>query len=166
MSTTLLLLGSNAGNRSEKIIKATGFIEKKIGRITNKSSIYETAPWGFISPSSFLNQVLVVETRLHPNELLAAILEIEKHLGRKRTTRRYESRAIDIDILFYDQLIINTNNLQIPHPRMMERNFTMVPLMEVAGDFTHPGYQVKIKKLIGYCHDNLKVELFELANSN
>jgi len=161
MSKTSLLLGGNIGDRMQLLGNAAKMINEKIGTIVKSSSVYETEPWGFQSEKPFLNQVIIVETGLSPKGMLKELLNIEKNLGRKRISTRYESRSIDIDILMYDNLIIDEEDLQIPHPRLHKRRFALIPLAEIAGDIIHPVLKVRLEVLAHKCKDNLKVELYE-----
>ena len=158
MSKIYLLLGSNVGDKKANLKDAISLIHKQIGKIIQQSSVYETEPWGFEDVSFFLNQVLMVDSSLQPAEALSEILQMEKKLGRERTEKQYASRIIDIDILFYDDLIIQTENLIIPHPLMEKRRFVLTPLNEIAGDFIHPVLQKTIKILLAECEDKLKVK--------
>lgn len=162
MNTTYLLLGSNLDDRQGMIRKAVERINDRIGPVTGSSSVYESEPWGFESECSFLNQVVKVDTGLSPHELLEAILNIESKLGRKRDSRveRYSSRSIDIDILFYNEDIISENNLNIPHPRIPERMFTLLPLCELNPSMVHPVYQRTVKELMALCSDRNEVSLY------
>jgi 2-amino-4-hydroxy-6-hydroxymethyldihydropteridine diphosphokinase len=134
-------------------------IDKEIGQVTKSSSVYESEPWGFSSDQQFLNQVVVVESELSPNEMLDEIHIIEAKLGRKRSSAGYQSRTMDIDILFYDDLMVNESDLVIPHPRLHERRFTLLPLAEIAGDFIHPVLSESMDALAEECSDTSKVEL-------
>jgi len=140
-------------------------IDKKIGRVYKVSSIYETEPWGFDCDQNFLNQVIAVDTHLNPHETLDKALEIENELGRKHTSIFYESRPIDVDILMFDDIIYNDASLQIPHPRMHERNFTLIPLAEIAGEKKHPVFERTIDDLVSHCTDQLHVTKFSTATS-
>lgn len=154
MNTVYLLLGSNLGNSTTFIYKASKLILTNVGTIIKESSNYESPPWGFKNANDFINKVLVVETVLSPNEVLSNILEIEQFLGRKRThNKNYESRIIDIDILFFNEEIIKQKNLTIPHPRLHERRFTLLPLIELESDFIHPEFRLPISKLLLNCKD-------------
>lgn len=139
MSKVYIGLGSNVGDKSEnirqalKIINQSDFIE-----IRKVSSFYETEPVGYEDQDWFINAVAEIETNLSPETLLDTLKNIEKIIGRKDDSIRWGPREIDIDILFYDQMIINTPHLIIPHPRLHERAFVLVPLSEIAGDFIHP----------------------------
>ena len=120
------------------------------------SSFYETAPWGFECDENFLNQVVVFQTRLSAFDFLQRCLETEKRLGRIRLAGgpRYSSRPIDIDLLFYDSVILNTPDLILPHPRMQERNFVLTPLAEILPDFVHPVFQKTIATLLQVSSDS------------
>ncbi|MFN2176064.1 MAG: 2-amino-4-hydroxy-6-hydroxymethyldihydropteridine diphosphokinase [Anaerolineales bacterium] len=129
-------LGSNLGDRLENLRKASLSIEAEMV-VQQYSSIYETAPWGYHDQPEFLNQVLKCATKLKPLELLSFLKRIEQEMGRE-TSFLYGPRLIDIDILFYNQLVINYPRLSIPHPQIEKRAFVLVPLMEIAPDFCHP----------------------------
>jgi 2-amino-4-hydroxy-6-hydroxymethyldihydropteridine diphosphokinase len=132
----ILGTGSNLGERVENLQLAVAEIEK-FSTITTQSSIYETQPWGFTAQAVFLNQVLAIETQLEPFDLLDALKMAEKHIGRT-STFRYGPRLIDIDILFFDQLILEDEKLIIPHPKIAERAFVLIPLDEIAPQLLHP----------------------------
>ena len=118
-----ILLGGNLGNRKENLNQAKKHIQKIIGSIVSESSIYETKAWGVEDQPNFLNQVILVETTLSPQTVLSENLQIEKVLGRVRHQKWHE-RTIDIDILYAEDLILNEDNLKIPHPFIQERKFT------------------------------------------
>ena len=166
MNGVFLLLGSNRGNRGEFISQAMEMISANAGTILNKSSVYETEPWGFVDPAPFLNQVIEISTGLNPDDLLEQVLAIETRLGRIRPFEGcgcsykgdYEGRTIDIDILFYGHKLVFTDNLMIPHPRLHERRFTLVPMNEVAPGFIHPLLKKTISVLLQGCTDVSKVE--------
>ncbi len=164
MSKVFLLLGGNIGNRKENLEKSACLIKKKIGNIIKSSSVYETEPWGFNDNLLFLNQVVYVETELNPYLLISKILEIENSLGRKRSKKQWTSRTIDIDMLFYDDIIINEKELKIPHPLIDKRRFVLVPLAEISENFVHPVKNKTIKELLHICPDKLKVERYNLNN--
>lgn len=128
-----LALGTNLGNRRENLLTAYQHIENKVGRILRRSSIIETEPKGFSSENLFLNSCILVSTTLTPQQLLTATQEIELLMGRtmKSIDGVYHDRIIDIDILLYDDIHVDTPELQIPHPRMFERDFVMRPLREI-----------------------------------
>lgn len=133
MTKVYLGIGTNLGDKERNILKAYDLIEKKVGRIVRRSSIYRTEPWGFQSENEFLNTVICVETELTPQQLLAQTQQIERQMGRKQKSRggEYHDRVIDIDILLYGNLEVNEPNLVIPHPLMREREFVMKPLGEI-----------------------------------
>lgn len=155
-----LLIGGNIDDRVFYLNEAIKQIEKNIGNIIKKSSIYETEPWGFTDDISFLNQMICVETDKNSLEILEIINIIESDLGRKRTTTFYTSRTIDIDIIFYDNLTIETNVLTIPHKRFCERKFAILPMMEIDKDFIHPKLNKTIEKIYFECKDISSVEIF------
>jgi 2-amino-4-hydroxy-6-hydroxymethyldihydropteridine diphosphokinase len=150
MAHCFLSLGSNLGNRRENIAKTIGRISEKIGEVVALSDYYETEPWGFESKSKFLNVAVEVETNLYPVDLLRTAQEIERETGRKDKSVNgiYKDRIIDIDILFYDDLILNATELIIPHPLLHKRRFVLQPLTEIAPDFVHPQLNRKIKDLV------------------
>ncbi|MEM1323132.1 MAG: 2-amino-4-hydroxy-6-hydroxymethyldihydropteridine diphosphokinase [Bacteroidota bacterium] len=158
-----LHLGSNQGDRQQQLEGAQALIEASIGRIGQCSAIYETAAWGITDQEDFLNMALVVESALPPEAVMQAILAIEEQMGRKRV-EKWGPRVIDIDILFYDQLLINQPNLTIPHPHLQDRAFVLVPLLEIAADFYHPILQKTIEELYIECRDSLDVLLFEFSD--
>ncbi|MBU3837484.1 MAG: 2-amino-4-hydroxy-6-hydroxymethyldihydropteridine diphosphokinase [Candidatus Phocaeicola faecigallinarum] len=136
MAKVFLGLGTNLGDKRNNLLTAVTNIEEKIGKVTSLSSFYETEPWGFESENSFLNAALCVETSLDPATILHIIKEIEIEMGRtqKSVNKIYSDRPIDIDILLYDDLTMETDELTIPHPLMTERDFVMKPLMEIADE--------------------------------
>lgn len=129
-------------------------ISERCGEVVRMSKVYESPPWGFVDNTTFLNQVLLVHTILDPANLLACILQIELEMGRSRKYKGYNSRKIDIDILFYGDSIIEENNLKIPHPHIANRRFVLTPLTEIAAGFVHPQFRVTIGQLLEACDDN------------
>ncbi|WP_430971712.1 2-amino-4-hydroxy-6-hydroxymethyldihydropteridine diphosphokinase [Sunxiuqinia rutila] len=158
MAKVFLLLGGNLGNKKVIFNQALALLEEAVGKIEQQSAIYETEPWGFESEDLFWNQVVVLETRLDADSLLQETQQIEYQLGRVRHGAQYSSRLIDLDILFYDQLILNQPRLEIPHPRMGERRFVLEPLAEIAPDFIHPASKKTIAQLLAECTDQLAVK--------
>lgn len=150
MKRVILCLGSNLGNRQFNLLQSLNLISNKIGNIVKQSGVYESKSWGYKSEQKFLNQIIVVETKLNPNTILKKNLEIEKIIGRirKDKSKTYEDRLIDIDILFIDDKIINSNKLTIPHLRLQERNFVLQPLSEICENYSHPVYKKSIKYLL------------------
>jgi 2-amino-4-hydroxy-6-hydroxymethyldihydropteridine diphosphokinase len=157
MDKVFLGIGTNLGSRKVNLRKATEMIADHIGKVVNSSPVYETAPWGFEAENDFLNMVVTVETNLAPAEVLKKILQIESMLGRERNQDRYSSRIIDIDILLYDDLIINENGLKIPHPLMHERKFVLVPLCELAPEMIHPVLKKSMRVLLEKCRDRSRI---------
>ncbi len=152
-----LITGTNLGNRMANLQHAAAEIEQNIGQILTRSSVYETEPWGITDQPSFYNQVLKVATTLAPLPLLTATLAIEKEMGRIRA-ERYGARIIDIDLLFFDNLVIETQQLTIPHPRITERNFVLAPLAEIAPNMVHPVLQQTISEIWKAGKDTLGVK--------
>lgn len=152
-----ILLGSNQGEREKMLQQATEAIERICGKIVRQSSIYETAPWGFESEQWFLNQVIQIKSFLVPETLLEKLLAIELQLGRVRTNAQYSSRAIDLDLLYYSSIHLETRLLEIPHPRLHLRRFTLIPLSEIAPDFVHPVLKKTQLELLELLQDNSKV---------
>ena len=150
MAEAYIALGSNLGNKEENIRRAINLVREKCN-ILDFSSIYETEPIGYKEQDSFLNCVVKVETDLEPKELLDFVLSIEKRLGRVRTFKN-APRIIDLDILFYENKVINYNGLIIPHPRLHERAFVLEPIKEISGNLIHP----VLKNSIMEIHKNLK----------
>ena len=157
MEICYLLLGSNSGNRLSYLLQAAKAVDMFAGPVLRYSSVFETEPWGFDDTKAFLNQVLEIRTDLQAAELLEKILDAETRLGRLRIAdaKGYESRTIDIDLLFYGQHIIDQPGLTIPHPRLHLRKFTLVPLAEIAPDLFHPVLKNTIIQLERICPDNL-----------
>jgi 2-amino-4-hydroxy-6-hydroxymethyldihydropteridine diphosphokinase len=142
-----LSLGGNLGKKREIFAITQDYIEEKIGKIMKSSSIYVSPAWGFSTKQSFFNQVIRVETDLSPQDVLTEIRIIENIFGRKRKPGRYLSRKMDIDILFFDEILLETEDLTIPHPLIALRNFVLVPFKEVAPDFIHPVLKKKMRDI-------------------
>ena len=140
MSTVYLGLGSNLGDKHENIKKAITLISERVGEILALSDFYETEPWGYDSSETYINAAVKTETILLPEEILSVTQEIEREAGRSKKTScgEYHDRIIDIDILLYDDLILQTPDLTIPHPLMHIRQFVLQPLFEIAPDVVHP----------------------------
>jgi 2-amino-4-hydroxy-6-hydroxymethyldihydropteridine diphosphokinase len=162
MHQVFLGIGGNIGNKHENFDKVYTFIQNELGEITKRSSVYESPPWGFDSNDNFWNQVLKIETEFSPFELLQKITEIENRFGRKRDGGQYKSREMDIDILYFDDKIIETENLTIPHPLLHKRLFAMVPLAEIATDFMHPVLQISNAEMLNVCEDKSAIKKVEL----
>lgn len=157
MSNVYLGLGSNMGDREANLTKAIALLSKKM-RLLKQSSLYETAAWGYTEQADFLNQALQLETDLKPLPLLNFLKKTEVEIGRVENFR-YGPRLIDIDILFYDDLIRNTKKLQIPHLRIAERAFVLVPLNEIAPDFVHPLLGKTVSEMLAEVPDKEGVRL-------
>ncbi|MDP3433379.1 MAG: 2-amino-4-hydroxy-6-hydroxymethyldihydropteridine diphosphokinase [Bacteroidota bacterium] len=158
MAKLYLLLGGNLGDKEKIFSEAQINLHNLVGEITAQSAVYETEPWGFESTDLFWNQVLEITTRLSPEEVLRKTQQIELELGRIRKSNYYDSRIIDIDILFYGEKIVELPNLIIPHPRIQERKFVLIPLNEIAPDLKHPVFKKTISQLLADCTDQLRVE--------
>lgn len=163
MNKVILLIGGNQGDRRRLIGQATELIRQRIGSVVAFSQVYETEPWGDFEIENseqkienFLNQALLVDTTLSPWQVLRTALAIEKDLGRERTvltgksseSRIYHSRSIDIDLIFYDDLVVDTPELTLPHPRMHLRRFVLEPLTEIIPTYRHPVTGKTVKQLL------------------
>ncbi len=142
MARAVLIAGGNLGDRRANLVAVEEMIASRVGTIEARSSVRESEPWGDMEDGAgaFLNRVLVVETPLGPFELLDAVQEIEAELGRRRVAGacKYASRTMDIDILFYDDMVVDGERLTIPHPLIAEREFVLAPLAEVLPGMVHP----------------------------
>ena len=162
LRTTYLSLGSNMGNKLDNLQHAVNLIAQNIGRVTKVSSIYKTKSWGFKS-DDFFNICIQVSTNLNPENLLERVLQIEKKLGRMRNlSDDYQARIIDIDVLLFDDDIIFYNDLKVPHPRMLERKFVLVPLTEIAPNVKHPIAKKTILMCLQSCEDTTEIEETDL----
>lgn len=159
MNEVYLLTGGNIGNRLKYLSDAKSEINKRCGTILLESSVYETAAWGNEEQEAFLNQVLKVRTERTPGQVLHSILQIEEELGRIRSLK-YGPRTIDIDILFFNDEVVQQPGLAIPHPQIQNRRFVLVPLNEIAPKKTHPVLNRTISQLLSECPDPLTVNKF------
>jgi 2-amino-4-hydroxy-6-hydroxymethyldihydropteridine diphosphokinase len=157
--TAIILLGSNLDNRERNLEQAERFILNSIGKSDLSSSVYESSAWGIKTQPDFLNKVIRIHTTLNPFELLQKLLEIETKLGRIRT-EKWGPRTIDLDILFYDDLVYYDDHLTIPHAGIPCRRFTLMPLVEILPDFQHPVYAKPLTWLLEKCEDQGKVQLY------
>lgn len=162
MELVYFLLGSNLGDRNKYLKEASVFLAQSVGKILRSSGIYETQSWGVANLPDYLNQVIEMETDLSPITLLEITQTIEKLLHRERTIK-WDSRTIDIDILFYGEKIINAPQLKIPHPELQNRLFTLVPLDELIPDFVHPVLKKTLHKLKQEVKDELLVTKYLLT---
>lgn len=148
MASVFLSLGSNLGDRKKSLEKAISLIEADIGAVLQRSDFIETEPWGFGSKKRFLNMVICLNTLLRPEDLLYSLKKIESTMGRGESKGGYHDRPIDVDIIFYDDLVISTTELIIPHPLMEKREFVLEPLNQIAPDFIHPVLKESVQSLL------------------
>jgi 2-amino-4-hydroxy-6-hydroxymethyldihydropteridine diphosphokinase len=156
MSGIFLLLGSNLGDRRAYLEEAITLIGERCGAVTARSGVYRTAAWGKTDQPEFLNQAVAVDTIQTPYQLLSAILDIERAMGRERL-EKWGTRVIDIDMLLYNDEIIRSRDLVIPHPQLENRRFALTPLVEIAGAALHPVLGKTMKELLAACRDELEV---------
>lgn len=161
MNTVYIQLGSNIGERESFITKSMHKVEDDIGKIITASSIFETTAWGNENQNNFLNSVIEIKTPFDAFTILQKSQEIENNLGRKRSDK-WGERTIDIDILFYNNKIINTKELTVPHPLIQKRKFVLVPLSEIAPNYMHPILKKNISTLLSECKDTQKVLDYEI----
>lgn len=153
-------LGSNLGDRFAALQRAMELIREEAGEIIAASSVWETEPWGFDADEQFLNMVIVMETALEPKGLIQLFRSIEGRMGRKKSGGgKYESRVIDLDILFWDDRVISLPGLEVPHPKLHSRRFVLEPLMEVAPEGVHPVTGLTVAEMLQFCEDNSDVRL-------
>ena len=153
----ILHTGSNEGNRLQNLAQARRMIAQRVGPIDRQSDLYLTKAWGLQDQDDFLNQVLIIKTGLTPHVVLEEILRIESEMGRKRT-KKWAPRLIDIDLLFYNEEVIETPNLIVPHPFLHQRNFVLAPLSEMVPDLIHPKLGRTVSDLYRDSKDELRAE--------
>jgi 2-amino-4-hydroxy-6-hydroxymethyldihydropteridine diphosphokinase len=164
MNAAYLCLGGNIGDREVFLLEAVKRIGEQAGPVKQLSSIYETEAWGVSGQQAYLNRCISIETALAPEELLRVLLSIEQELGRTRDPwKTYEPRTIDIDILLYDDVVLEQEHLILPHPRLHLRKFVLIPLNEIAGAYLHPVLNKSIFNLLGECQDSSEVVLYQKA---
>jgi 2-amino-4-hydroxy-6-hydroxymethyldihydropteridine diphosphokinase len=160
MNISFLLIGGNDGDRKANLARALDYIEEAGCNILRKSALYETAPWGKTDQNDFFNQAVQVQTSLDASTLMDTLLGIEEKMGRKRL-EKYGSRIIDIDILFFNDVIIRLPGLIVPHPEIQNRRFVLAPMEEIAPDHMHPALHRSIRELLEICPDKLEVRKIE-----
>jgi 2-amino-4-hydroxy-6-hydroxymethyldihydropteridine diphosphokinase len=156
MPVCVLLSGSNIGDRESYLQIAIQYFKSEVGALVNKSAIYESEAWGYTNQANYLNQVFIIETSATSLDLLEHIKIIESKAQRERTIT-YGPRTLDVDILFYDNDIINTPKLIVPHPHIAQRRFTLLPLQELLPNFVHPVLRRTTTQLLQACSDELHV---------
>ncbi|NPA36359.1 MAG: 2-amino-4-hydroxy-6-hydroxymethyldihydropteridine diphosphokinase [Chlorobi bacterium] len=155
MGRLILLLGGNEGDTKKILSHAQNMLNDEIGPVQEISSLYESEPWGFKARQNFINQVIEIDCSLEPDEILKKTQQIEKKLGRTlKSTNGYSSRIIDIDILFYNNISHDTQELKIPHPQLHKRLFTLLPLSEKWNDLIHPVIKKEVGQLLTECDDS------------
>ncbi len=155
--TIYLCIGGNLGEREANLEETRMFIEFNFGDIVAISSVYESEAWGMQDAPPFLNQVVCIESSLTNKELLQEVLELEDFYGRERSDEEYLSREMDVDILLIDMEILDDEKLKVPHPRMQDRKFVLMPLCEIAPELEHPELKKSIAVLLKECTDTTKV---------
>jgi 2-amino-4-hydroxy-6-hydroxymethyldihydropteridine diphosphokinase len=153
--SVVVMMGSNLGDRMDYLRCGRLAIKAQLGQIVRHSSIYETAAWGEGSGKAYLNQMLIVQTTLRPLDFIDGLLHIEKQLGRvRKPEQRYGDRTLDLDIIYVDDLVLKHERLSVPHPRMMERNFVLVPLVELLPEQVHPESGMTSRAMLNASPDN------------
>lgn len=159
MNTVYLLLGGNLGDKEQNLQQAIDLIVQKAGPTPKRSAIFITKAWGKENQPDFYNKAVCLHTKLEATELLTVLLGIEEQLGRTRSGDKWQERTIDIDILFYNDAIIDLPDLKIPHPRLQDRKFVLAPLFQIAPELSHPVLKKSIQELLTDCKDPLEVKL-------
>ncbi|MCS3795329.1 2-amino-4-hydroxy-6-hydroxymethyldihydropteridine diphosphokinase [Niastella sp. OAS944] len=159
MNKVFLLIGGNMGDRLQNLHQAISLLSAAVGPVIQQSAVYETAAWGKTDQPAFLNQALLLTSRLSARELIVTVLSVEEEMGRHRT-EKFGPRVIDIDIMFYNEDVINEPHLTIPHPQMQNRRFALVPLVELAPEMIHPVLGKTLEELLLECKDELPVVNF------
>ncbi len=162
MASAVILLGGNEGDSVAILKLALAQIKIHCGRLVKVSNFYQSPAWGFEAIQAFVNQAVLINTDLNPQDLLTQLLDIEQGLGRVRTPTQaavYSSRTIDLDILLYHNLVIDTSVLQVPHPRLVERRFALMPLQELLPEWIHPINGLTATQLLAQCTDESVVNI-------
>jgi 2-amino-4-hydroxy-6-hydroxymethyldihydropteridine diphosphokinase len=162
MNLAYLITGGNLGDRVANLETSIRHLEINAGRLLQASAIYQTAAWGMEDQPDFLNQVLLLQTSLAPTDLLQSMLQIERQMGRIREAK-YGPRTIDIDLLLYNQVVMNEPHLTLPHPRFHLRRFALQPLADLAPSLLHPVLHQTIGHLLLHCADPLNVKKYSGA---
>lgn len=160
MKTAFIGCGSNLGERQQQLRQALQWTEEEIGEIVSVSTLYQTSPWGNIDQPDYLNQVWQIRTVMDPFDLMRKLLELEKRANRERI-QRWGARTLDLDLLFYGDYIVRTEELELPHPRLHLRNFVLIPMEEIAPDWIHPVFQKTIAELRQESRDEEKVAVWK-----
>jgi len=160
MNKAILLIGGNLGDRTGHLQQAVAQIDKQAGRVEKISSLYETAAWGDVEQPDYLNQALLVSTEMDARTLLHTVLDIEHQIGRIRR-QKWGARVIDIDIIFFNDEVINEPDLKIPHPQMPFRQFVLVPLQEILPEWQHPVLHQSVSTLLNHCTDKLPARKYQ-----
>jgi 2-amino-4-hydroxy-6-hydroxymethyldihydropteridine diphosphokinase len=155
-NSVVLSLGGNIGDVKDVFEVAISHLKKRVGELVSSSSLYSTKAWGIENQPDFLNQVIVIDSELSPTKVLECCLTIELELGRVRK-EKWHKRVIDIDVLFYNNELIKSKDLIVPHPYIQDRNFILAPLAELIPQFVHPLLQKTMQELKNSCIDNLAV---------
>lgn len=162
MKVAYLCLGGNLGDRELAIKEAIAKIKLEAGEVSAVSKIYETEAWGVTNQNAYLNCCVELKTEFDPERLINILLKIEHDLGRERNLyHTYEPRIIDIDVLFYEQVVLEFNHLTVPHPRLHLRKFVLIPLNDIASHFSHPVFKKNVMALLNECPDTGEVKLFK-----
>lgn len=165
MKKVVLLCGTNEGNRVQNLSNAETLLKQnKEVKLLKKSALYETAPWGDTEQDAFLNQAFLVETYLEPFQILHLIKDVEVQVGRVNT-RRWGPRIIDIDILYFEDFVLNSEKLTIPHAEVQNRAFALVPAAEIAPEWIDPRNKKTISELANSCKDTLEVKRMEFLKN-
>ncbi len=159
MNKVFLGLGGNLYEPAEMLEKARKLVELRCGSIQSTSSLYETEAWGMASEHRFLNQVIELHTNLGAEALMDHLLKIENELGRTRNFEGYADRTIDLDVLFFNEEVIQKEKITVPHPRIAFRKFVLVPLCEIASEFVHPITGKTLGQMLEDCNDELEIKI-------